>query len=239
MSGGSERSTPAAEPAAGEVHLWMASLDVAADELEVFRRTLASEEEERAAEFYSARDRRRFIVRRGLRRAVLARYTGCPPASLRFAASVAGKPELAGGGDLRFSCSHSGRLALFAVARSRRVGVDVERLRPVAGALAIARSLFAPSEAAGLDTLPAGERDEAFLWSWARKEACLKASGEGLGGGLGRFTVSLAASQDQAGPEVVMDGTDRWWVRGFTPAHGYVAAAAAEGSGWRARFWSW
>lgn len=229
----------AAGPGPGEVHIWMASLDVAAGRLEELRRTLGPDEEQRAARFGSAVHRRRFLARRGLRRAVLARYAGRPPGSLRFGASPAGKPELAGGGDLSFSCSQSDGLALYAVARGRRVGIDIERLRPVADAMSIARALFTPAEAAGLGAVPAGGRDEAFLRSWTRKEACLKACGEGLGGGLDRFVVRLAPPHDSGDAEIVRDGADRWRVRAFTPAPGYVGAAAADGPPWQARCRTW
>lgn len=226
--------------AAGDVHVWVASLDVAPRELHAFRRTLGAGEEDEAAQLASPTGRRRFIARRGLRRAVLARYVGCDPESLRFQLGDAGKPELAGGHDLRFNCSHSGGLALYAVARGRRLGVDVEWLRPVRGALAIARSLFSPIEAASLDTVPAGEVDEAFLRCWTRKEAFLKATGDGLGGGLDRFTVSLPVARDPAHLEAVADGsTRRWSLRGLAPAPGYVGAVVAEGSAWRVQCRPW
>lgn len=230
-----------AELGAGEVHLWVASLDVAAEELATLRRGLAPDEERRAAQLCFATDRRRFIVRRGLRRAILAGYAGGGPASLRFRAGPWGKPALAGGDDLHFNCSHSGGLAAVAVTRGRRVGIDVEGLRPVPDALAVARSLFCPVELAALAAVPAAELDEAFLRCWTRKEAYLKASGEGLGGALAGAS-SLASPRWPAGMDAPGEGETalgRWGVREFAPGPGYVGAVASEGSGWSVRCRPW
>lgn len=240
MPGSAEGGTATAGLAAGDVHVWVASLDLTPGELRTLRRTLSPDEEQQAAQLRSATGRLRYIARRGLRRAVLARYADCGPETLRFDVGIAGKPELAGGDDLRFSCSHSSGLALYAVAHGFRLGVDVEWLRPVRGALAIARSLFAPIEAARLGAVPAGEVDEAFLRCWTRKEAFVKATGEGLGGGLDRFTVGLLDPADPVHLAAVTDGTTRQWcLRDLAPAPGYVGAVAAEGSGWRAQCRPW
>lgn len=128
-----------------------------------------------------------------------------------------------------------------AVTRGRRVGIDVERLRPVPDALAVARSLFCPVEVAALEAVSAAERDEAFLRCWIRQEACLKASGEGLGGAPARFS-SLAPPRWPTGRHALDEGETapgRWGVREFTPGRGYVGAVAAEGPGWWVRCRQW
>ena len=154
---------------------------------------------------------------------------------LRFTHGAAGKPELAAAGELQFSCSSSRDVAVVAVARGRRVGVDVERLRPVREPLAIARSLLAEEEQAALAALAPAERDAAFLRCWTCKEARVKASGAGLGMGLDGFAVSVA---ENVRPQLLADG---FAVRGVAAPAGHVAALAAEGADWRVRrrAWSW
>jgi len=217
-----------AELPADEVHVWVASLDVPDRELAALWGTLSAGERERAGRLRFDHDRRRFVARRGLRREILGAYVGRPAAGLDFRSPRSGKPELAGG-EVHFNCSHSQELALCAVSRERRLGVDVERLRRVAGAVAIADSLFTAAERTALLALPAGERDAAFLRCWTRKEACLKAGGEGLGGALDTFTVSLAPASDPPALEAVADpraGRPEWSLQALVPTPCYVAAVA-------------
>ena len=216
---------PGAE--AGDVDVWVASLDRSAAEVQAFAGTLAPDERGRALQYCFDTHKRRFIVRRGLRRAILATYVGAPPARLRFEPGGAGKPALAGAGAgahvVRFSCSHSRDIAVVAVTGRRGVGVDVEFVRPVRDAVAIARTLCGPAEGERLAALPTDERDEAFLGRWTQMEARLKVSGSGLSG-------ALAGDEAKGNAEV----------QEFTPAPGYVGAVAAEGLGWfvlRRRQW--
>jgi len=215
---------------ADEVHVWVASLDVPERELARLWDTLPPGERQRAGRLRFERDRRRFVARRGLRREILAVYVGRGAADLDIRSSTSGEPTLTGE-DLVFSCSHSHELALCAVSRGCELGVDVERLRPVGGARAIADAFFTPSERAALHALPAGQRDAAFLRCWTRKEACLKASGEGLAAPLDTFSVSLAPATDPPALETVADlraGLVERAVQALAPAPGYVAAVATD-----------
>jgi 4'-phosphopantetheinyl transferase len=175
-----------------EVHVWTAFLDTSPGSLDRLARTLSADEWERAHRFHFEADRRRFVARRGIRRSILARYAGREPDRLQFMSGTYGKPELAGDA-ICFNCSESGGLALYALTRGLRIGVDVERLRPFTDACGIARSFFAPPEHAALCTLPPGDRDEALLRCRSCKEAYVKARGEGLARSLDNFVVTLAA----------------------------------------------
>jgi len=225
------------ELAPDEVHVWVASLDVPGVEVQRLASMLPLQERRRADALDSPL-RRRFLCRRGLRRAILARYTGCPPGELQLRTGPRGKPELAG--DLQFSCADSGDTAVVAVGRGRRVGVDVERLRPVRDAVAVARMHFTSAEHAQLCALPPRQRDTAFLWGWTRKEAYVKAHGDGLARALDSFTVSLAHPTEPARADIIDDGRlGRWALQAFVPAVGHVAAVAAQGQAWRARCLRW
>lgn len=208
------------------------------------RQTLSADESERAARFHFDRDRDRFTAARALLRAVLARYLRAEPASLRFAYGPRGKPSLAADAsdDIaaapRFNLAHSHELALLAVARGREVGVDLEHVRADFATAEVAERFFSAREAAALRALPAGRpRVEAFYRCWTRKEAFIKATGEGLAFPLSAFTVSLAPEEPAALLDCDTDAqaTQRWTLVNLEPGAGYLAAAAVAGRGWRAR----
>jgi 4'-phosphopantetheinyl transferase len=133
-----------------------------------------------------------FVAERGdpdsFVREVLGSALGCEPAELRFGRTERGKPFLehpAGGP--RFSVSHSGGLVAVAVAAGREVGVDVQETRPVTRLMEIAERHFTPDESAALRGAGGDERLALFHRLWVRKEAYLKATGEGLAGSLASF----------------------------------------------------
>lgn len=234
---------PALRLEAGDIHVWRAQLDLGAARLQGLFRSLSADERSRAERFRAPRDRDRYIAGRGLLRAVLARYLWAHPAELHFRYGLHGKPALAreaGRSALRFNVSHSEGLALLAVTRGREVGVDVERLRPDIED-GIARRFFSPGEVARLGALPAGQRQAAFFACWTRKEAFVKARGEGLGLGLDTFDVTLAPEEPAA--LLRLDGDagapGRWSLQHLDPGPGYVGALAVEGRGLRASCWQW
>ena len=237
---------PAGAPtlAPGEVHAWRAWLDLAPDTLAHLAETLSEDERERAARFRPERHRRRFIAAHGALRAILALYLGCPAAAIRFGRGPRGKPMLLdppGSLDVRFNLAHSRDLALCVVARDAEVGADVEAIRAVPDADKVVERFFSAREQAMLRELPAGEREEAFVLGWTRKEAYLKALGDGLARPLSGFSVTLRPGEParllevQGQPHEV----ERWSLVALHPAPGYAAAVAVEGPLRRLVQWSW
>jgi 4'-phosphopantetheinyl transferase len=204
--------------APGEIHLWRATLDHPV-RLAGAEAVLSREEILRAGRFAGALDRQRFIAAHGALRMVLGLYLSADPQSLEFRTGPMGKPALVQTfTDLRFNLSHSGDLALIAVARGREVGVDVERLQRDIEFDPIVEHYFEPAEVWDLRTAPPQERVERFFDLWTRKEACVKAEGGGLG---------------------LPPCTDRFGVRNLCPALGYAGAVASEGDEWRLACWHW
>jgi 4'-phosphopantetheinyl transferase len=225
-----------------EVHVWRAALDPAASCVERLQHTLSVDELQRAARFHFPRDRRRFIVARGALRNILGRYTGVPPSELRFRYSAYGKPTLADIEDgLRFNISHSHEVALFAVTRGREVGVDLEYLRMDVACEEIAEHFFSARERASLRALPMEVKHQAFFNCWTRKEAYIKAHGEGLSLPLDQFDVSLAPGEPAALLATRHDHRDvwRWSLQALMPGPGYAAAVVVEGQGWHITCWQW
>ncbi|MDQ4075086.1 MAG: 4'-phosphopantetheinyl transferase superfamily protein [Chloroflexota bacterium] len=227
-----------------EVHVWRASLDLPLPRVVELRRVLATEEMERADRFIFERDRRHFTVARGILRLLLGRYLGRAPDTLQFQYSAYGKPALAGRPErhnLHFNLSHSGSLVLYAVTRDREVGVDVEQSTRDVDHEQLARRFFSSIENAALGALPPHQRPEAFFHCWTRKEAYIKAIGEGLSFPLDQFDVSLVPSEparllgNRRDPEEVT----RWSLRRLLPGPGYVAALVVEGHDWQLSCWQW
>lgn len=226
--------TPARWPRlnADEIHVWCVELDEAADAASLAA-CLSADERERADDLPSSAHRRRFVVARAMLRQLLGRYLDQEPGAVVFARGAHGKPFLPQGG-LHFNVSHTQGLALYAIASACEVGVDVEWMRPQVAHERIAARFFSPEEQAMLAHMPAEERRAAFYHIWTRKEAYLKAHGDGLAAGLGTFAVSLEAEAFLRSGE-----GDRWKLVAWEPAAGYVAALCGAGVDWQMRGWCW
>ncbi|MCL7958914.1 MAG: 4'-phosphopantetheinyl transferase superfamily protein [marine benthic group bacterium] len=223
-----------------EIHVWKSTLDVSDAQLEAFARTLGPDEQERIGRLRAESDRIRATASRGLLRHILADYTGRQAAELSFTYGQAGKPELPGTADsarLYFNTAHSGDLLLVAVGRAPFLGVDVERIRPVARWDRVAQRAFSEGELRGIEAFPRESREEAFITCWTRKEACVKAIGEGVWSAFSRFEVSVEPGEPAR--VRLVDGDEaaaaNWSLYHLEPAPGFVGALAVQGTGWRLR----
>jgi 4'-phosphopantetheinyl transferase len=222
-----------------EVHVWRAPLDLDPDTLSGLKTTLAPDEISRAGRFVFPRDRHRFVAARGILRQLLAAYLVCSPRSLRFHYGQYGKPALHPGNpevSLQFNLSHSQGLALYVFGINRAVGVDLELIRPDFGGEELAQHFFSPREQMDLHALPPDLIAKGFYNCWTRKEAYVKARGDGLQIPLDSFDVSLIP-----GCRETLNSTDssRWELRSFELEPQFVAAIVAEGSGWELRHFEW
>jgi 4'-phosphopantetheinyl transferase len=173
-------------------------------------------------------------------RAILGGYLNQGPECLSFCYNSQGKPALDGDA-IRFNVSHSHGVALYAVTRGREVGIDIEHIRFDLAVAEIAERFFSRREVVMLRALPAEVQRQAFFLCWTRKEAYIKARGEGLSLPLDQFDVSLAPGEPAAvlGTQRDPSEASRWSLQELTPAPGYVAALAVEGHGWRLTCWQW
>jgi 4'-phosphopantetheinyl transferase len=223
-----------------EVHVFRARIDEAGEALESARAVLSAEERERADRFVFPRHRDAFIRSRAFLRRLLGSLTGEDPGALHFRLGSHGKPSLEDGG-LEFNLSHSGALALCAVARGRAVGVDVERHRAGVETLEIAERFFTRRELETLRGLGEAERVAGFFLCWTRKEAYVKARGEGLSVPLDCFDVTCAPGElaRLTGVGAAASEVGRWSLASLAVGDGYSAAVAALGHGWRAALFDW
>jgi 4'-phosphopantetheinyl transferase len=227
-----------------EVQVWRLRVDLEGEGREPARAVddvVTEEERERAARFHFEADRQRFLHGRLLLRSFLGHHLGIAPRDVSFVKGEFGKPEVerpAGGdargagdaGILRFNLAHSGEWLLFAIARDRELGVDVEQHRVMSDAIDIARRFFAPPEVAALEALDPALHHDTFFRVWTRKEAIVKATGLGLSAGLDRFAVSADAPDHVALRGLDGDPAwDRWTIRGLDMPRNYTAAVAFDG----------
>ncbi|KAA0683725.1 4'-phosphopantetheinyl transferase family protein [Azospirillum brasilense] len=224
----------------GEIQLCYADLRGLAHRLEAFRALLSPDETARAARFATEELRTRCVLRRGLLRHRLGRVLGRDPATLAFAYGPMGKPFLPGGPAFNLADCKDHVLIAIAPLETVELGVDVERLRRLPDAAGIAERFFAPEERDAFAALPEALRDEAFLNGWTRKEAFIKATGQGLSTPLDRFAVELTPGRPAR--LLSLDGAleagdaAEWSLFDLRPAPGLVGALAVRGDGWRPVF---
>lgn len=144
-----------------DVHVWCASLDQSVARVQQFAQTLSHDERARAARFCLERVRKRFVIARGILRAILSSYLGIEPSQVQFRYGPYGKPYLSGrnGCPLRFNLTHSHELTLCAVAYDREIGVDLEHIRSIPDIDQIADDHFTARENAALRALSGNESD--------------------------------------------------------------------------------
>jgi 4'-phosphopantetheinyl transferase len=224
----------------GEVHVWRTRLDQPDAVVERLARLLSADETARADRFHFDLHRRRFIIGRGTLRILLGRYLGADPAQLTFSIGAWGKPALAGEtacAGIRFNLAHSHDLALHAFARECELGVDLEKIRPMAESENIVARFFSPGERRAFTSLPDEEKPIAFFRCWTRKEAYMKANGMGFSIRLDQFEVSLEPDAPARLVEVKGHAQEsvRWHLIDLAPDTEFSAALAAEGQGWTLR----
>jgi 4'-phosphopantetheinyl transferase len=207
--------------------VWAFDTDVGAPRLTELEALLTHDEQERAWRFRLAVDRTRFVAGRGQLRIILGRYAGTTPQSLRFTRSAYGKPSIStetGGEHFRFNASRSAGIALAAIRRDSDIGVDIERIRPLPDATALAATVLTARERADLAALP----EVTFLEYWTRKEAIVKSLGRGVSLSFDRIELHPWAGNAGCRVEIAQDGINATqWVAALKPPRdGYVAAVA-------------
>ncbi|MEM8638590.1 MAG: 4'-phosphopantetheinyl transferase superfamily protein [Cyanobacteria bacterium P01_G01_bin.54] len=198
-----------------DVHLWTGQF-VTGSERHHWS-VLNGAEQERAQRFVRERDRHRYIWARGNLRCLLGDYLGIAPEAVAFCYGDRGKPYLAEHA-VQFNLSHSGDWVVYAFTGDRPIGVDIEQLQRTKDWLPLAERFFCTSEAQALAALPLSHQTPAFFKLWTRKEAYLKATGEGL---QGLQDVAIAVNAPE---QVIADPHGRWQILDLTHISNYAGA---------------
>lgn len=227
---------------AGEVHVWLAQLNEEnAAELE---RVISDDERARAERFRFELHKKQFVAARGALRIILGKYLKTSPRQLRFKYNKYGKPSIDGEftSAIKFNLSHSDGLALYAFGRDREIGIDLERIRASFADEGLAAQCLTPLETARFRTLSGRERDLFFFDCWTRKEAFLKACGNGLSSPankietsfLSEFPTSFSETDSSSNAEL---GHLSLSFQKLPPVPGYAAALAVEGINPQLKCW--
>jgi len=196
---------------------------------------LSAAEQERARRFKFEKDEKLFTIAHAALRSILARYLSVSPTKIEFIIDPQGKPRLAAasGESLRFNISHSGELAVIAVA-SRELGVDVECIKENFGFEEVAEHFFTAREVAALRALPSHLQRRAFYQCWTCKEAFLKAKGTGLSGELDEVQIVLDGESARIDANV-----PGWSLKEIDVRDGYAAAVVSAGEPAEVRIYRW
>ena len=226
------------------VHVWWVALLQPSDVIAQLAATLSGEEHERADRFQFNHLRESFIVARGTLRLLLAQYVQLEPGEIHFEYTPAGKPFLSRQSnipDISFNVSHSNGLVLYAIAKNRQVGIDVEYIRHIPDFENISATTFSAFENNQLQTIDDHQKMLAFFYCWTRKEAFIKASGDGMSFPLDQFDVSLRP--DEPARLLRVFGSEekarRWSMFGWQPSEEYAAAVVVEGTDCSVTYRQW
>ncbi len=235
---------PSLQLTTGDVHVWRASFQQLTPLLHHFNALLSQDEQMKAGRYRFDDNRDEYIIARGLLRHLLGSYLGQDAKGLRFFYNPYGKPALsneAGQERLSFNLSHAHGYILYVFTRGREVGIDIERIRPEAAHDGVAERFFSNKEVSTLRALPRHAQAIGFFNCWTRKEAYIKARGEGLSIPLNQFDVSLVPGEPAALLESRVDPADtsRWTLKSLDMGIQYIAALAVEGADWDLKCWDW
>jgi 4'-phosphopantetheinyl transferase len=218
-----------------DIEIVMAALDLPQADVDEAQLLLSDEEKQRADRFVFDRDRNRFIVARATLRTLLAERLKVSPESIELSYGEYGKPYLSGRfaySELSFNVSHSQDVALYAITCGREIGVDVEAIAEMNDRDEVAGQCFSAREIDAYRSLDEEDRTLGFYNCWTRKEALVKALGDGLNFSLADFDVTLAPDVPARILSLGKKPGDEcgWELHAFAPQPGFVAAVVIEAS---------
>jgi 4'-phosphopantetheinyl transferase len=225
-----------------EVHVWRVFLDLTSVQIDYLQKILSADELTRVSRFHFEKDQKRFIAARGILRKILGHYLDKNPHDIRFEYTRHGKPMLAsesGFDTIGFNLSHSDEFVLYAVTLDQNIGIDIERIRDDVDMDQISQRFFSQGEISSLKQIQKNKCSEVFFQYWTRKEAFLKAMGEGISFPMAQCDVSLINEMGLS--PVILSGNNEdnscWYVQDLFPYRGYAAALAVEKSGSDILYW--
>lgn len=214
-----------------QIHIWRIDINNPTVDVDhLFSDILSEDEKKRADRLRSEKDKRRFIVSRGLLRENLGSYLGAEPSEITFDYNKYGKPDIKpkyNPRNIKFNVSHSANLAIYAISQNREIGVDLEYIREVRTADKIIKRFFTKQETDFYHSQPEGKKNLAFFTLWTRKEAYSKARGMGIGLPLKEFDLNLIPNPRNISSD--NKPKSKWSLIDIEINEDYLAALATEG----------
>lgn len=206
----------------GEVHVYRIHIGSNLHWLPAFAATLTPSETERGNKYHQLKDRQRFVISRGAQRNILGRYLNQPAHALQFVLGDNKKPYLPaeGSAGLQYNITHAAEWILLAVSRTP-VGADVEHIDTAFPFADILPEHFSQEE---VEFINSKDQHDRFFTLWTRKEALLKATGQGLGEHL-KSTPSLDGAHEL--PYILLSAEKDWQINSFNLIDDYKASIAA------------
>jgi len=211
-----------------QIHIWRVNVSDFLARVEGFFPLLNAKEKTKAERFHFKKDRDKYIVSQVCLRLLLGAYLNLPANEVEFYEGAHGKPYLKQPNDFQFNLSNSHGCVIYAFTLSHEIGVDMEYSLKVIESHKLAARFFTESESDQLAKLKGDALQQAFFNVWTRKEAFIKAIGEGLSFPLKDFEVSV---KDPARIVAIKDDeleAKAWFMQGFEPKKDYVAAVAVK-----------
>jgi len=214
----------------GLVQLWLANTTVF--NLNNIFDLLSEEEINKSEKFYFSKDRKTYLVSRGLLRFLLGKYLNISGCDIRFDYNRYGKPELAfpHSEQIFFNVSHSGEFCLIGFSQSSQIGVDIEFMKPVEYDL-LAKNVFSNTERSELKSISDDHKSKAFYSGWTRKESFIKGIGAGMSFPLKNFSIALNPETLVSKVEIHLDNSEAykyWKVYDIAVETEYRAALAVK-----------
>lgn len=210
-----------------EIHLWRVNLDISSEKIAELSNNLSLDEIARANHFKFEEHKNHFIAARGFLRQIISNYLQILSNEIVFNYSDRGKPSIQND-NLQFNISHSQDLALYAFCHNHLIGVDLEYLRDDVEYDKIAQRFFTPAESEFISKLSLAKQKQTFFHFWTIKEAYLKATGEGLGGGLETVEIDCNADLEVQVKAIFKSGLQNndWFFSSFIPQNDFIATVA-------------
>lgn len=225
-----------------EVHLWQIDMNNFVSQCDDLQEILTETEWAKANRFVQKTDRERSIIARSLLRQLLGKYLLCKPEEVNFQYNAFDKPMLADShnNSLYFNVSHSQQWIVYAISPIYHVGVDIEYINPEVDVSGIAERFFHSDESRYIQSLNGDAQVRAFFHCWTRKEALLKALGEGLSFPLEECHVSLDDDEMVSVLKLADHDINDWKLFNLNLADGFAAAVAIHGpvTSLKQRMWS-
>lgn len=221
-----------------DIHIWHIDLSDLADSPPNLFQLLSTDERKRASRYHFETDRNSFVVRRAVLRMLLSFYVGQKAEGLQFTYNNFDRPSLEAKLPLCFNASSSNKVGIVAVALDTRIGIDIELVDIAFPKLEIAEKYFSAHEANAIRDLPPELQTAAFFDCWTKKEAYIKALGDGMSHPLPNLTIS-SDKQELFSVAATSIETKGWCITSFIPQQDYIASMAYEGRQKTVNYFRW
>jgi 4'-phosphopantetheinyl transferase len=215
-----------------EIHVWLLDLNLDLHKVDQLSNILSEDELTRAKKFHFEHHQHRFIITRANLRFILSKYLKITAQEIEFIYSEKGKPSLVktcNQEGIEFNLSHTDNLALYAFTKNQKIGVDLEKIKDNCDIENLAKRFFTNNEYQVISNLERKQQPQAFFQAWTSKEAYLKATGEGLGGGLENIEINLHSQEREL---VRIEGNkqlvENWTLEKIDINDDYIATLAVK-----------